>query len=285
VARSLLRTITQRLDDKAWAVTEIYSAPYSEKATHEAALWARIPPGYSGREAPVAVQVTTDPEFFGGGGTNALKKSRIVAHYRTLATEEYMLRYPSKGVVLGRSYHRGEKIIRDKDGNTIQGTDPTDSTGRTVWAIVEGSEMARRPQTAFTVHAVVAGKTTYIDQFLDKLGMINNTIMSRLGKYGASAGELLFFQISFRPTRFDKGKYIVDYGFLWTGERGKTWDTVTLARKFERKAVQVPTVTYAGEESTTNLKYTHALVPTADTHHARIYDRANFSPIDALCQW
>ncbi len=284
MALSLFRTITRRLDDKAWAVTEIYGAPHSERVGHEAALWARIPPGYSGREAPIAVQVTTDTAFFGGGGTDALTKDRIVAQFRTPTVEEYMLRYPSKGVVHGRSYHRGDKIRTDKNGLTITGIDPTDTTGRTIWQIIEGSDMARRPQTAFTVHAIVKSKSIYIDQFIDKLGKLNSTIMTKLGRFGASAKELLFFQLAFQPTQFDKNKWIVDYGFLWTGVKGKTWDTVTLARKFTKSAVDVVLFDVDGTD-TGRKKQTHSLVPTSDTRYARIYDTANLSPINALCQW
>ena len=285
MAISLLKTRTRQIGTGAWQSVEEYSCPNSQLVGEAATLWARTPAGpWSTQAAPVAVDVGYEKNAYRvGGGT--VPSGRIVAVYRTLTVDEYMERVTNKGVVLVKSLARGEQIVTDRDDNIIQGIDPTDITGRTVWKIVEGSSLAAKPQTVFTVHACVRSKSMYIDAFTSFLGYTNSTFMTQLGKWGAGKRELLLVQIGAQPTRYKKSHYWVDYAFLWTGERGKTWDTITLARKFERKAVQIPQLDTDGVEVTGGEKVVHTLVPTEDTREARVYTSENFDRINRLCLW
>ncbi len=276
--RSLLRTRTVKLDADGHGVTEIYSAPPSEWESHKASLFARIPTGYSGRSAPRAISIDRQTKALSEG------YDRIIAQYRTLTNFEYCDRHPSKAYVEVLTFQRGERIITDLDGKTVQGTDPTDSTGRTVWEIVEGSDIMRRPQTVYVVKGVVRPKSIYIDAFASSIGCINDGIMARLGMWGASREELLFFRMESQPRPYNKLKYAASYWFLWSGQRGLSWNKVTKARKMERKAIKVPYLDTDGVD-TGYTKDVYLLVPTTTTRYARTYKTASFIHIDSMCNW
>jgi hypothetical protein len=281
----LLQTDRDRIGTNAYQVVETYSCPNNQLEATAAALWENIPSGqWDADNPPMCVKVRQRKNAY-RRGEGQVPSGQIVAVYRTLTTDELMERDPPKGVVILTSRARGDKASVDSSGRTVIGVDSDDKTGRTVWKIVSGPSVALKPQTVYRVHACVNSKSMYIDAFVDKLGCLNSNMMTRLGQYGANDGELLFEQMSMQPTRFNRKLYWVDYDFRWSGEKGKTWDQLTLARKFERKAVQVPQLDTAGEEVDGGEKLVHTLVPTDDTRQVSLYTRYSFDRINRLCQW
>ena len=288
VSRSLLRTVRRKLNTEMWAVTEIYSCPHAEQLSNEAALWIRVPSGFGGRMGPRAQQVTIDNDFFGKAS------DRIVAQYRTLTNDEYMERHPSKAIVSWRGAARGEATKEDRDGNTIEGVDKTDLTGKTQWVRTKGGNMIYKPQVVFRAHGCVSSKTIYLDQFADKLGMVNSTFMTRFGQYGAGVGELLFMRMAGEPVQSSGSKYWVDYDFLWTGEKSKKWNEMTISRRFEKHAMVRPVYNTVGV-ATGEKRVIYQLLPVEEsggalslndtTRTATLFESANLSPINAICQW
>ncbi len=122
------------------------------------------------------------------------------------------------------------------------------------------------------------------------------------GQYGAGPKELLFVTLSANPARYDAGRfgrrYIVDYDFLWSGEKGKTWDNICVARRFEKHVIYRTMYDEAGVKTGTK-RALHGLVPVEErevggtnrlvlnnvTRTATLYETANLSVINALAQW
>lgn len=273
-----IRTIRTQLDTKMWTVVEIWSCDNSELATNEALAWTRIPAGYSGRFAPRAVEVVGTKG--GMGGTRA----RIIAKYRTLSNDELMLRFPPKGVVYVQGAARSQRIWVDRNGNTIQGIDDSDLTGRTSWKIFDGPDTVVKPETTFRVHAVVNSKSIWVDQYVTRLGSVNNSFMTQLGQYGASPGELLLTQMDAAPYKYNKATYFVDYYFAWTGERGKTWNQITKSRRMIKVVQTLPVFDTDGVDTETT-KQSPGLMPTTVTRTAQIGESFSFTFIDGICQW
>lgn len=282
MSKKLLRTNPVRLDTNAWSVEEHYLVPEASFQSEMAALWGRSPTVVgipaSGRFAPQAVAMPTNWHYYGKG------LHRIIAQYRTLSTDEYMERYPSKGVVLMLPAMRMETIKYDKNGILVNGVDPTDPTGATVYKIVSGPSTVRRPLLVYRVHAIISSKSIWIDQHADKLGMINSNFMSRLGRYGAGKGELLFTRMAAAPLQWDKSKYVVDYDFAWTGQRGVVWNRLSVSRMFKRRVVEVPYVDSDGEETDVT-RPIYAELPTDTWKYAPMYGEKNFGMINNLCSW
>ena len=273
-------TTTERLGTDAWGVTETWICPNAERAATETYLWGRRPdvPGVPGGGlfSPHAIRVRRQKDYHPGC-------TFLTAQYRALSTDEFMERYPSKGVVLVLPAMRMENIKYDKNGVLVNGIDPTDPTGATVYKIVQGPSTVRRPLLVFRVHAIVSSKSMWIDQHADKLGMVNSNFMSRLGRYGAGKGELLFNRMAAAPLPWDKSKYVVDYDFAWSGQRGVVWNKLSVSRMFKRKVVQVSRVNSAGEDDGFRDIYTK--VPTDTWAYAPTYGEKNFTMINNLCNW
>ncbi len=187
MSQNKLKTTTMRLGTDAWGVTELWSCLNAEQAATETYLWGRTPdvPGVpgGGRFSPHAVRVERTKNYRQG-------MTHLTAQYRTLSNDEYMERYPPKGVVLGRSAIRMERIKYDKNGVLVSGIDPTDPTGRTVYKIVQGPETVRRNLMLYRIHAIVASKSIWVDQYTDKLGMVNGSWMGNLSRSFSSHGCL-----------------------------------------------------------------------------------------------
>ena len=281
MGRSKLRTNPFQLGTNAWSVEEHYVVPAASFQSEMAALWARIPSvtgiPASGRFAPRAVGMPTAWHYYGNG------KHRIIAQYRTLSNDEYMERYPPKGIVLGKSAIRMERIKYDKNGVLVNGVDPTDPTGRTVYKIVAGPETVRRNLMMYRIHAIVASKSIWIDQYTDKLGMVNSSWMGNLSRWGSNKRELLFSGLSFAPLPYDKSKFVVDYDFLWDGQKGVEWNKLSISRMFKWKIAQTPRINSAGEDEGTRDIITK--VPTDTWAYAPMYAEKNFSMVNNLCNW
>lgn len=268
----------QRIGPTAWAARRRFSCPTAEMQGHVSSLWQTGYPGFSGRALPVAYKIQADPNG------DSLGRSSIVVHYQTLTNDEYMERHPSKGVVYVRGGSRTESLTTDANGLLMVGTDPDDASGQTEWKVDRGPDGILKPNVSFVVHAFVASKTIYVDQFIDDIGRVNSNLMTRLGQYGSSAGELLFYRLDAQPSQFNKSHYVVDYHFLWTGAKGLKWDQLAVSRKWEKRALTVPLLDASGA-ATGNTRGVYGLAPTSSTRTATLYESSNFMPIDLLCQW
>ena len=281
MAQSKLTTTTERLGTDAWGVTEIWSCLNAERATTEAYLWGRTPdvPGVpgGGRFSPHAIRVERTKNYRQG-------MTHLTAQYRTLSNDEYMERYPPKGVVLGFPGFRMENIKYDKNGVLVNGIDPTDPTGRTVYKIVRGPSSVRRPLMVYRIHAIVASKSIWIDQYTDKLGMVNSSWMGNLSRWGSNKRELVFSRLGFAPLPYDKSKFVVDYDFTWTGQRGLEWNKLSISRMFMRKVVRTPVLGNDGE-ATSAERDLYMRVPTTTWAYAPMYAEKNFSMVNNLCNW
>jgi len=269
----------RQIGDDAWQVTEMYSCLDAEIASMKASLWMRRIQGLSGKMTPLAVSVKAQKSFFAKG------KAMLHAVYQTPTLDQYMARYTPKGVVYVRSYAKGQQVTTDVSGKMLNGIDPDDSTGRTVWKIVRGSAAEMRPHTVYRVHAVVNSKTMYVDAFVDKVGMVNSGMMTRLGQYGAGAGELILIAMNARPLPYNKTKYVVDYDFLWSGDKGVDWNDMGLSRKFEKKAVQVEQIDTDGDAVAGGEKIHVTLVPSTSTRAVSVFKSTSFDRINRLCMW
>jgi len=267
-----------RIGPSAWAGRRQFTCPKAETDTQVSYLWTTTYPGTSGRSAAYAAKVSANPSG------HSINEAIIVVDYRTLTNDEYMERFPSKGIVYTRASSRSEAMLLDQNGNMISGVDPSDTTGKSVWKIESGPDTILRPQIVYIVHAHTSARTYYVDVFADKLGMLNSNMMTKLGQYGADAGELLFFRMEARPNPHDKVHYIVDYSFLWSGKKSTSWNELTVSRKWEKKVITVPVLNLAGK-ATGDTKQIYSLVPTNTTRTAKPFKSYNFLLIDSICQW
>ncbi len=281
MARNLLKRKTRRIDEDAWEVTDFYSCPNSEVDTHKAQLWPFIPPGYSGRSAPVAQVVDHEVDFF--ARTNA----RIVAQFRTLTNEEYMARYPNKVLLSVGAASRGERVRVDRAGKVISGPDDADASGRYHWRIVEGSNIIQRPLMVLRFHGYVDGFFTGVGSFWDELGKINSNIFVNTTPTIGSK-ELLFLRIASRPYRFNRQIQIVDYDFLWNpgGKfgRGIEWNESTIAQKFETIVAIVDEYDVNGAK-TGNTHAVRSERVLDITRLAELYEDTSFASLDSWLDW
>lgn len=267
-----------RIGHRAWSGRRVFECPNTEVQAQITALWDTTYPGLTGRETAYAVRV------HGPFASKDVSNSILAADYRTLTNDEYMERFASKGVVYTRGSYRSEPLILDKNGLVINGIDPTDPSGQTVWKIERGPDTKLRPQTEFVVHAHVTSRSVWVDQYADRLGMLNSTFMANIGQYGAGIGEVLFYNMKSQPNQHDKSKAIVDYAFLWSGERGLKWNELTVSRKWVKRALTVPVLDDAGAD-TGETKKIYGSVSTSVTRTAEPFESFNFTFIDGLCNW
>uniref|UniRef100_A0A6M3IRQ5 Uncharacterized protein n=1 Tax=viral metagenome TaxID=1070528 RepID=A0A6M3IRQ5_9ZZZZ len=206
--------------------------------------------------------------------------ARIVCKSRTLNWKEYISRYPSKGILRTNTLTKGESVTEDLNGNAINGTDTSDTTGQTIYKVVQGAATVLRPHAIYTVIAVVSSKSIYIDQFADNVGEISSSSMGNFTPYAAS-GETLLARMDSQPMPFDKSNYQVRYDFFC---RNGGWNETTKARKFTVKVHRLNVYDSAGADTGVD-RSVKVLVPTTTTRYAKLYDSSNFSPINALLQW
>ena len=275
MALTELKRRRRKIGASAWWGQRIFECPNSEATQHEAALWSSIYPGFSGRSAPEPTDVSQEPRGID------VDTARIVATYQTLDNMAYMERYPPKGVVYVRGGVRSEQAVTDKGGNTIQGIDPDDITGRSVWKLQEGSGLVMRPQVTFIARCVVNSKSIYIDQFADKLGSVNNALMAKFGQYGAGPGELLFTRMEAEPLPYNKSHYRVDYSFRWSGETGKKWNGITKSRRFQKSGITIPVFNNVGD-GTDSTRIIYGVRPEDALRTAQTYDETAFWPINNM---
>ena len=273
MARSLIKTVTQKIRNDGWQVTQTYHCPNSEIKQHETELWASVPNGYSGVSAPLPVNVLTEKNALGND-------ARVVVQYRTPTVLEYMERFPSKAILNGTVASRSITALLDTAGVTVNGLDLQDETGLTRWAREKGSAFKLQPYAQFKVDAIVTSRSTWYDQFTPSIGRINNTPMSMFPADFQQEGRNLLFGMEIRPLRPDKHLYHVRYTF-WGSQAG--WNGEYVCRKFESRVIEIP-VYVEGVDSGVK-RQVMRWMPTDATKTPTMFNYGNFSPINGIMQW
>jgi len=276
---------TRRIGKDAYAVTRIYSVPNSELNGYESSMWYSIPPGYSGRSTPYPIDISTRENFYG-----ADKRGQLIVQYRTLTNREYMERFAPRGVLLTNTAIQARKANAYYNNVMIQGIDPDDPTGQTIWKIIRGTGLIYETTATFIVRACVSPYSTYVENMADKLGGVNSNTMWDFGSL-SQPRHLCFTGMVTRPSQFDNSLTWVDYIFLgrrvaWrpsgsTPSTSSEWETI--GQKFEVATQEVPKYDADGED--TGEKSIIKLWRPADPVNwscGPVFDLTNFGLIENL---
>jgi len=294
----LLKTRDHRIGPDAYAATRIYSVPNNELAGYRSVLWRGVASGYTGwsRYAPYPIDIATQKNEYGDRG-------QIVVQYRTLTNNEYMERFPPRGILLTNAANRSRRVNADRTGQMIQGIDPSDPTGQTLWKIVHGTGLNYETMVTFVVRACVNSWQRYIEGMAKYIGSVNTNKMFDFDPYGKPRHLRLTGMIT-RPSQFDNRLTWVDYVFLgkwtawrpagtsnsftqfpsptgWGGKSTDRWETIS--QKFVVATQEVPK--YDADGKDTGEKSTVRLWRPADPAHwsyGPLFDLHNFSRVAQL---
>jgi hypothetical protein len=249
---------TRRLKNDSrhgWAGIRVFEIPEALAESLQPQRGALFPGG-TGHLAPVAHKWDLDMDYDKVPGY-----SRLVVYYKVPTWEEWLELNPLHGVLLTRGAMVSERK-RVYNGNVIEGIDPSDTTGRTYWKVVSGSNTINGPRALVRVYAVIYGVANYRDAFADHLGKANSNTMSYFGGTGGQ-GKLRFEKLHFtpRPVLDPLGRqlYTAIYDFMYN-ENG--WLTPCVSQKFTETAGR--------------------MVPTDTTRSTMFIQTHNFSPINSL---
>ena len=209
--------------------------------------------------------------------------ARYVEWYRTPTVEEFLELNAPKGVAMTTGSISIERVKR-WNGLTIEGPDPDDLTGRTVWVVTGGKNVAYHPRGVARVMAVVTKPAVWRDQWLPQLGKYNKTYMTAFGNAALALGKCLFYSMQFSPRMavgLDGSKlYTARYDFLI---HENTWKEDVTSLAHESRVVETEVLDVNGDPIEGETQMVATLVPTDRYRVSTLVEGANFSPINSLC--
>ena len=270
----LKRERRRRIGNRAEEVERQYVCPAAEIDSHRNALWGTWATSqFGGRYMPAPIAIDSD---LAPGGARGI----ITVRYRTLTLDEYMTRFPNRGIVGMITDTSRREVREDSDGNAVDGPDPTDTSGLTVWRAVDGQRILQQSRAMYRVHAIVDSWDKYVDGEVDGVGKYNSNQLGHIaGKL--KVGTALLDRMTARSLDLDENLFVVDYDFAY---RASGWGEVTKSRQFTWQ-VRQETVKDSDGVDTSRTRDVMTFGPTSTTRSKTGYGQANFGTIESLCGW
>lgn len=166
----------------------------------------------------------------------------------------------------------------------LEGPDPSDSTGRSYYQVVSGSNQAFSGQTVYEVYSVIDNRDAYFFQFAGKMGQYNNMPMGTfpLAPMPSRTGQWLLIAMSCVPRPAAKRLFTMKHRFLLASNPlGLGWAEPCVTQKFRVEVRQIEVKDADGEE-TGELASVALPVPADEGNEVHLIEGANFSPVEEL---
>ena len=261
--------LIERLSETRWRVIQTFRCPNAEADGHEAFLWYTAPQGYSSYMSCRRVR-----RFPNQGRQKDW--TQLVAIYETLSLQIAAGRVINVFQLSIKGSTTGKKTRKDIWGNCIEGIDPEDAKGLTIWTIEEGENIVGEGRVVYIAYGLVDSLNTYVNAFTDKIGLVNDAGMSKFGNH-TGKGQLLFDSIAAKPR--GQGQYWVWYCFIGSNKEGG-WNDECKARKHTLRIQEVPVLDADGADANKN-REVKLLQPDDILNAVDLFPDANFSLINS----
>ncbi len=256
-------------------VSRKFRCPNEEADGHRLALWLSEASGFSGKLAPVCLDVETEEAFYD------TETAQVNAQWRTRGWQEWLYQNKNKGIVFTQPSQSSSRPRRDLDNQLIEGESETTSAHQK-WLIKEGENFALRPKELVVVKAIVDDRATYIDPLNDKMGFINDAPMPILGD--PDGGHLLFLSKTSVPIFDETPLWDMQYSFL---RHSLPWNEQCVTEAMAWIAVAFPFFTFIAEdidlETISGFREKWLNFPTGATRTHRLFETEDFSWVNEMC--
>ena len=275
MGRTLRRQSIANIAPNGYAITEEYSCPNSEVTAQRDELVNSVHNVVTGMTAPVCHKVITELHGYRDG------EARLTAFYQTLNWSQWLYQNHNKAIVFRKRIQSDKSYRRDLDDVLIEGQDEDSAADRT-WVVDAGENFGIRPKHFLLIRAVVDDEASF-KAYDGKQGHINSIAMRAVAN-DIAPGHLLFTGVNVTPVLADTDLWLVEYGFL---HHHLLWNEQCITKQYERIFKKFPVYGYyeaIGGTFVSDTKFKWLTAPTGETHTVRLFESADFSAINAMCE-